>query len=634
MSLPFTASALGLWFRAWVWLVVGLLLGGCQAPEVSASQALVHSQQWRIDQGGQATLADMQAATDWQPLPEWKSWGYGPETIWVRLNLRADYSGATQPWVVQVRPSYLDYVTLYDPTNGLVQRTGDALPPNDTELATINLTFQIPAMASERTVYLKMRSVSTRVMQVKVMSYGEAQKENRHQEWFFGFIVIVWSVFAVWAFVQWFYTREQVIGAFALKQLTATLWGFLMLGFARVTVGYWLPERYLSDIASSGLFWLIGISIWFTAMVIREYRPWPMALWGCYGLVAFLLTVLPVLYWAGQPYLALKIGNICIPLGIALLSITLLSAWKNQNQKPIPQKVMLLYLCCLGLFSSALASMHLLLVDANSFVLFGSIVHTVFDGIVMFFVMRIRARDLAKEKQKITLDLYRSQEKVQAEARHREEQSQLFAMLAHEMKTPLATLRMWMDAGQLKRDSMERAIADMNQVIERCVHTGQLADQGLQAIAQTTSPIELTRSCIQACRSPQRVNFTQLASHASVHTDPQMLSIVLGNLLDNACKYGAPQAPIEVTLKSTVQDDCPGWLWQVSNLAGPAGLPDADRLFEKYYRSPQARRLSGSGLGLFLVKGLLDLMQGSITYSAQGERAVFSFWVPAKPSLC
>ena len=130
------------------------------------------------------------------------------------------------------------------------------------------------------------------------------------------------------------------------------------------------------------------------------------------------------------------------------------------------------------------------------------------------------------------------------------------------------------------------------------------------------------------------MNFTQLASHASVHTDPQMLSIVLGNLLDNACKYGAPQAPIEVTLKSTVQDDCPGWLWQVSNLAGPAGLPDADRLFEKYYRSPQARRLSGSGLGLFLVKGLLDLMQGSITYSVQGERAVFSFWVPAKPSLC
>ena len=633
MSLLFTSSALRLWFRAWVWLVVGLLLGGCQAPDTPANQGLVQSQQWRMDPGGQATLADIETATDWQTLPEWKSWSYGPETIWVRLNLRSDPSKSTLPWVVQVRPSYLDYVTLYDPTNSLVQRTGDALPPNDMELATINLTFQIPPMTSERTVYLKLRSISSRVMQVKVMPYGEALKKNRQQEWFLGFIVIAWLLFAAWALTQWFYTREQVIGAFALKQLMAMIWGFWMLGFARLTVGAWLPERWLSDITSTFFFWMVGMSVWFLAMLIREYRPWPMALRACHGLAAF-LAVLPVLYWAGQPYLALKICNVCIPLATALPTIALLSAWRNQNPKPIPQKVMLLYLCCLGLLSSVLASMHLLLVEASSFVVFGSLAHTVFDGIVMFFVMRTRARNLAKEQQQITLELYRSQEKAQAEARHREEQSQLFAMLAHEMKTPLATLRMWMDAGQLKRDAMERAIADMNQVIERCVHTGQLADQGLQAVAQTVSPTELTRACIQACRSPERVNFAVPASHASVETDAQMLSIVLGNLLDNACKYGAAQTPIEVTLTPAVQGDDPGWLWQVSNQVGLAGLPDADRLFEKYYRSPQARRLSGSGLGLFLVKGLLDLMHGSITYSVQDDRAVFSFWVPTQPTSC
>jgi signal transduction histidine kinase len=55
-------------------------------------------------------------------------------------------------------------------------------------------------------------------------------------------------------------------------------------------------------------------------------------------------------------------------------------------------------------------------------------------------------------------------------------------------------------------------------------------------------------------------------------------------------------------------------------------------LFEKYYRSPHARRLSGSGLGLFLVKGLLDLMQGTIHYEAQDDHAVFSIWVPEKPA--
>ncbi len=107
-----------------------------------------------------------------------------------------------------------------------------------------------------------------------------------------------------------------------------------------------------------------------------------------------------------------------------------------------------------------------------------------------------------------------------------------------------------------------------------------------------------------------------------------MLSIVLGNLLDNACKYGAPQGRVQVSLQFTRKQDQSGWLWQVANQAGSTGLPDAAQLFEKYYRSPQARRVSGSGLGLFLVKGLLDLLQGTISYTAQAGHPVFTVWVP------
>jgi signal transduction histidine kinase len=67
------------------------------------------------------------------------------------------------------------------------------------------------------------------------------------------------------------------------------------------------------------------------------------------------------------------------------------------------------------------------------------------------------------------------------------------------------------------------------------------------------------------------------------------------------------------------------------NQVSPGGLPDAERLFEKYYRSPQAQRVSGSGLGLFLVKGLLDLMQGRIGYEVRGQQVIFSVWLPLEP---
>ena len=110
-----------------------------------------------------------------------------------------------------------------------------------------------------------------------------------------------------------------------------------------------------------------------------------------------------------------------------------------------------------------------------------------------------------------------------------------------------------------------------------------------------------------------------------------MLSIVLVNLLDNACKYSPPASPIEVRLQDQHLDGRPGWAWRVSNIPGQAGLPDEGRLFEKYYRSPGARHQSGSGLGLFLVRGLLDLMDGAIRFEVEDGRVVFSVWLPAMP---
>ena len=628
MPLPFLASLFRLCVGA---LLVVFLLTGCQPAENATSDSLVRSQQWLMDKSGTASLEDIQSATDWQPLPEWKSWGYGPETIWVKLDLRASDKVTSSPWVVQVRPPYLDYVTLYDPVNGLEQRSGDALPPNDTELASINLTFLIPAMTTQRVVYLKVQSISTRVMHVAVMPYGVALQKNRSQEWLIGSVIAMSAVFALWALVQWFYTRDKVIGAFAIKEIVATAWGFLILGFARVAIGPWFSEGVLSSLGSTSFLSMIPVTLWFLTLLNQGYGPSRTALRACYGLTAF-LVVLPAGVWLGMPYLTLTIGNLCIPLFMGLSIITLLTARRSPVPQPIPLKFLLLYLCSYGTLSCMLPLIHLGFIDASLIGVFGTLAYTVCDGIIMFILMQFRAKNLQKEHEKVTLDLHRSQEKAKVEARHREEQSQLFAMLAHEMKTPLATLRMRMESGPLERHTMERTIADMNQVIERCVHTGQLADQGLQPALQPVAPVALTHSCIQVCRMPESIDLSAPEDEGPLHTDAQMLSIALGNLLDNACKYGAPQSRIRVTLTSSVQKGRTGWLWCVDNLAGPAGLPAADRLFEKYYRSPHARRLSGSGLGLFLVKGLLDLMQGTIHYEAQDDHAVFSIWVPEKPA--
>jgi signal transduction histidine kinase len=153
----------------------------------------------------------------------------------------------------------------------------------------------------------------------------------------------------------------------------------------------------------------------------------------------------------------------------------------------------------------------------------------------------------------------------------------------------------------------------------------------LQPIAQAGDALEQTKAGIEASRDPGRFELRGSDGAAPILADMQMLSIVLGNLFDNAAKYSAPLSPIQVLVRAQARDRHPGWSWQISNVPGPAGMPEPARLFEKYYRSPGARHQSGSGLGLFLVRGLLDLMGGTIHFDARNGRAVFDVWLPATP---
>ena len=145
---------------------------------------------------------------------------------------------------------------------------------------------------------------------------------------------------------------------------------------------------------------------------------------------------------------------------------------------------------------------------------------------------------------------------------------------------------------------------------------------------QDVDASELTVNAIADCAYPARVQFNADAQPSWIKTDVQMLTIALSNLLDNACKYSAPHTPIQVLLCSELKDGQDGWRWTISNQVGQAGLPNPEQLFTKYYRSPHARRQSGSGLGLFLVKRLLELLEGHIGYTLESDQISFSVWLP------
>ena len=90
---------------------------------------------------------------------------------------------------------------------------------------------------------------------------------------------------------------------------------------------------------------------------------------------------------------------------------------------------------------------------------------------------------------------------------------------------------------------------------------------------------------------------------------------VLANTLDNAAKYGGPDAPIRITAALTPE----GRVRVAIEDGGPGVPPEAlPRLFEKFYRVPRKGEGSrrGTGIGLAVVRGLVEAMGGHVSARA------------------
>lgn len=192
----------------------------------------------------------------------------------------------------------------------------------------------------------------------------------------------------------------------------------------------------------------------------------------------------------------------------------------------------------------------------------------------------------------------------------------VIASLAHDLRTPVASIRAYaeaLDLGLARTDAERREYA---RVIERrCCEVSQLVDDML-----THSLAELDRISVECAPVPAASLLRQVAegfdvsevkvasaAPATIAADERRLRQAIENLLVNAAKY-ASGSNIEVTGAPTaegfyrinVRDFGPGM--------APEDLPFA---FDRFYRGSNAADIPGSGLGLFIVKHLIERMGGT-----------------------
>ena len=588
-----------------------------------------------LDRDGTATADTVLQMANWEAFTGWKTWGFGREPLWLRITVPAALRSDELPQVLVVRPPYLDRVTFYDPATGVIRHAGDFLPVREDALGSVVFTFEVSPQTKTRDVLVRIESSSTRLVYLEMLPMAEAKIFTRWVEWVTGSFLLLSLALWVWSVMEWLISRDRVTATFAVQQFMVSLWGFFYLGFARVILGEWFPVGMLSQTATTVTAVMVGTIFWFFAVLLTEYsspawmlRVMRSSLWVLIGLAVF--GILGPAHLAHLPLMGI---NAVVTLMLVWLVLTVLVSPKGQPQSPVPKAVILAYVFFYAFVNTIPSLTYLGLIQESRILFYSTMILLLANGFVMLVILGVRHRRFRSRHEAMATKLILQQEQVRMNEQYLSDQRQLLAMLAHEIKTPLANLRIWMEAGEKGRPAMERAIDDMNRVIERCVHSGQLSDQSLAPRMELLDVAELTRFVCSSSRQPERMLLDLPTDPCPAQTDAQILSIVLSNLLDNAYKYSALHSRITLRLTATTGTQAVnGWRWQIENEVGSTGWPETNKLFEKYYRSPLARKQSGSGLGLFLVKALLELLNGKVTYAPSDGLVRFEIWLPAQVS--
>lgn len=218
----------------------------------------------------------------------------------------------------------------------------------------------------------------------------------------------------------------------------------------------------------------------------------------------------------------------------------------------------------------------------------------------------------------------------------------MLADLAHEMRTPLATIDAHLEAVEDGvRDLDENTIGVLRTSTQRLRRLAEdigavsrAEEGGLDINPRPVDPGSLAAAATEAAKdryAAKEVRLeTRLRTHDPVLADPDRIGQVLTNLLDNALRHTPPGGTVTLTC-----DRHDRWVQYTVADTGE-GIPSEHlgHIFDRFYRVDTARdrRHGGSGIGLSIAKALVETHGGGISVASRGrgEGTVFTIRLPLR----
>jgi two-component system sensor histidine kinase KdpD len=244
----------------------------------------------------------------------------------------------------------------------------------------------------------------------------------------------------------------------------------------------------------------------------------------------------------------------------------------------------------------------------------------------------------------ITLDRYRAVEgECKAEAIRQGEQLRAAVLdsLAHQIKTPVSTI--WAassgllalgglsETQQLLVGVLDEQSERLSGIASQLVTTARLDAAAVapkREFLRLSDVVDATVQTLDQQNAYPRLRISYADQEMPILGDRRLISNALGQIINNAFKYSTRDTPITIRVGSGTT----GATVSVQN-EGPTIQPsDRDRIFDRFYRSEVIRqKSSGSGLGLSIVKRVVEAHEGSVWVESQAGTTTFSLAFPPAP---
>lgn len=582
--------------------------------------------------------------------------GFEPGAVWVRLTLNratTEPDGQATQAVIEVGPNQLERIDLFVQADGrLAQQTRGALFSTAVQVSPDRMhRFDVKLPTTEPTqVFLRMENTGFLVTHVDVFSRADLPQvvAQRVRDTTVSMVLALCLLGLGLAFL--ITDRSLLLLVYCGFQFTVVLFIASNTGLLALALPSLSPE-VLSTFNRLVYLLRVGATVLLAWALLQPHRLRPLYLKG----------IQVMLGMCALSALLLLTGDVRLALRVSFVVFSVIPLWQlygiwTAAQLPRQQRRILTTGCGLYLVM-LLFGLWLNLTNASWLPEAGPVKQVVdlrLNGVavgVVFFWITMLERAAQKKTRVQEVEMLRNQA-LQARAQQAEldERSALIDMLTHELKNPLGAVRFALASlkqqaqghpeSLMRIQSIDLSTRRMDDLIERVAHFNKM-----ERVKATSSPTSLAagsfiQELLSEVNEPERWQL-RVEPGTTFCCDRQLLTVILDNLMTNASKYALREHPIciEVSRSSAPPPNASPdpdrthegayTLFEICNHVDPAGTPEASRIFERYYRHPQAQSQPGMGLGLSVVKTAAQKIGAHIAYRYADDQVFFTLTVPA-----